>query len=91
MCCADFQNYLVIADLKKESLAEAWNNEYAQMLRKRHLEHNLEGTLCYNCLKNCVSALKPLRTEYAIPFDILNYDKSKEIEKRIQNWQSIDI
>lgn len=91
MCCADFQNYLVIADLKKESLAEAWNNEYAQMLRKRHLEHNLEGTLCYNCLKNCVSTLKPLRTEYAVPFDIFNYDKSKEIEKRIQNWQSIVI
>ena len=67
---------------KKESLAEAWNNEYAQMLRKRHLEHNLEGTLCYNCLKNCVSTLKPLRTEYAVPFDIFNYDKSKEIEKK---------
>lgn len=90
MCCADFQNYLVIADLNKESLTDAWHNDYAQKLRKRHLEHNLQGTLCYNCLENCVSAIKPLREEYAVSFDILNYDKSKEIEKRIQIWQSVN-
>lgn len=90
MCCADFQNYLVIADLNQESLADAWNNQYAQELRKRHINHNLEGTICYNCLKNCVSDIKPLREEYAVPFDILSYDKSEEIEERIQTWQSVN-
>ena len=91
MCCADFQNYLVIADLNKENLADARNNPYAQDLRKRQLEHNLEGTLCYNCLKNCVSALKPIREEYGVPFDAFHYDKSEEIEKRIRAWKSVEV
>lgn len=91
MCCADFQNYLVVADLNTESLADAWNNDYAQMLRKRHLEHDLKDTLCYGCLENCVNAVKPLREEYAVSFDMLNYDKSEEIEKRIRIWQSTDV
>ncbi len=90
MCCTDFQNYLVAADLNKESLEHAWHNEYAQKLRKRHLDHSLEGTLCYDCLKNCVYDIKPLREEYAVPFDIHKWDKSEEIEKRIQNWQSVN-
>ena len=34
MCCTDFQNYLAVADLHKESLASAWVNEYAVKLRK---------------------------------------------------------
>lgn len=90
MCCADFQNYLVIADLNNENLAEAWHNDYAQMLRKCHLEHNLKGTLCYNCLENCIKDIKPMREEYAVPFDAFDFDKSDEIEKRIRIWQSKD-
>jgi len=84
MCCADFQNYLVIADLKKDDLEEAWNNEYAQRLRKQHLEHKTEGTLCYDCLKNCVSNIHPLREEYAIKFDSVTWDKSEEIADRVR-------
>lgn len=87
MCCADFQNYLVVADLNKDSLADAWNNQYAQELRKRHLDHKLEGTICANCIYNCNEICYPLVKEYASMFDIQKYDKSAEIEERISKWQ----
>lgn len=88
MCCTDFQNYLIVADLNQESLEHAWHNEYAQRLRKCHLDHHLEGTLCYTCLENCISDIKPLREAYAVPFDMRMWDKSEEIGKRIHRWQS---
>jgi MoaA/NifB/PqqE/SkfB family radical SAM enzyme len=88
MCCADFQNYLAIADLRKESLQNAWNNHYAQDLRKRHLNHNLIGTICANCIYNHKEVCYPLVKEYANLFDIKKYDKSIEIEKRINRWKN---
>ncbi|MBD5555761.1 MAG: radical SAM protein [Roseburia sp.] len=87
MCCADFQNYLAIADLKKESLQEAWNNQYAQKLRKCHLNHKLEGTICANCIYNHREPCYPLVKEYANLFDMSDYDKSAEIEERIMTWK----
>lgn len=87
MCCSDFQNYLVIADLKKDRLVDSWNNKYAQQLRRKHLDHNLEGTICNNCIKNCISKVQPLREEYATIVDVQNWDKSNEIISRIQNWE----
>lgn len=86
MCCADFQNYLAIADLNKESLEEAWNNHYAQELRKRHLGHNLEGTLCYNCLNDCTNDIRPLNPDLAFSYDITSYSKEDEIKDRIDKW-----
>ncbi len=64
-CCVDFQNYLVVADLNKISLSEAWTNETFINLRGKHLTNNLEGTLCYNCLYNKTSPVTPLTPEYA--------------------------
>lgn len=89
LCCADFQNYLAIADLKKEALKDAWYNEYAQELRKRHLDHNLEGTICANCINNTNKGCYPLVAEYANVFDIERYDKSLEIEQRISKWRGM--
>lgn len=85
MCCMDFQNYLVVSDLNKESLKDAWNNSYACDLRKRHLDHTLEGTMCFNCINNCTEFAQPLRAEYASRVNLDEWDKSEEIMKRIQN------
>lgn len=65
ICCADFQNYLVVADLNKCSLKDAWHNEIFVEIRRRHLENNLEGTLCYNCLYNKNTNVEPLMPQYA--------------------------
>lgn len=88
LCCVDYQNYLAVADLNTESLKEAWNNSYACELRRKHLEHNLKGTMCYNCLKNCNETVRPLRRDLAAEVDINEWDKTKEILTRIQNWES---
>lgn len=89
MCCSDFQNYLVIADLKKDKLVDAWNNTYAQELRKKHIEYRLEGTICENCINNCINSAKPLREEYAEHVDIQTWDKSGEIISRINKYKNI--
>lgn len=86
MCCVDFQNYLVAADLNKESLKDAWNNLYACNLRERHLQHDLKGTMCFNCLNNCNEPVEPLRKEYATEVIMDKWDKSEEIAKRINEW-----
>ena len=90
LCCVDYQNYLAVADLNTESLKEAWNNSYARELRRRHLEHNLKGTMCYNCLKNCNETVVPLRQDLASEVDTNEWDKTKEILARIQNWESAE-
>ncbi|MCX6077373.1 MAG: radical SAM protein [Campylobacterales bacterium] len=66
-CVVDYQNALVTADLSKVTIVEAWNNEEFQKLRKKHLEDNLEGTLCYNCLKNKNAQFEPLNKEIFKP------------------------
>ena len=87
LCCTDFQNYLVVSDLKEESLKDAWHNEYAQKLRKCHIENNLEGTLCYNCVYNCETEVAPLREQYGISFDYKEFNQKNCIEDRIQKWK----
>lgn len=82
-CCADFQNYLVVSDLNKESLEQAWNNEVFQELRKKHVEDNLKGTLCYNCMKNVDSSIKPLIEELSTRIVEKNFDKTEEIKDKI--------
>lgn len=87
MCCVDFQNYLVVADLNKERLKDAWNNSFACSLRTRHLQQNLKGTMCFNCLNNCNDPVEPLRKEYATEITVDNWDKSEAIAKRVREWE----
>lgn len=67
-CCVDFQNYLVMADLNKVSLADAWNSETYQQLRHCHLSNSLKGTMCYNCIYNKNEKMEPILAEYATIF-----------------------
>ena len=64
-CCADFQNYLAVADLNEVSLKDAWDSEAFCKLRDKHLTDSLEGTLCYNCAYNCKQSIAPLVSKYA--------------------------
>lgn len=64
-CCADYQNYLAVADLNTHSLKDAWQDEVFLDLRKRHLENKLQGVLCYNCLYGKKAKIKPLLPQCA--------------------------
>jgi len=48
-CCIDFKRDLLLADLKTMSLSDAWLSENAVNFRKRHLEKQVEGTMCFGC------------------------------------------
>lgn len=83
-CCADFQNYLVVADLNNEKLNDSWNGEILMELRKMHIEHNLKGNLCYNCINNTNIEIKPLRDDLSVKYDVKTFDKTEEIIERIE-------
>jgi len=83
-CCADFQNYLAIADLNTISLEFAWSNKEFQILRRMHLENKLEGTLCYNCFKNENVDIKPIKQELSTRYNSISFDKTEEIINRIR-------
>jgi radical SAM protein with 4Fe4S-binding SPASM domain len=49
-CGDDINNQIFIADLKKMSLKDAWYCDNMKSLRKAHIDANLTGTVCENCL-----------------------------------------
>lgn len=80
ICCVDFQNYLVVADLNEMSLKEAWNCETVKKIRKKHLENDLKGTACYNCINNSNSKIQPLVKKFATISEN-NLDKNIKVVK----------
>ena len=48
-------------------LEEAFYSERFVSLRRRHLENNLEGTLCYNCVNNKLAPIEPLNNALHTP------------------------
>lgn len=78
ICCQDFENLTVVADLHEEPIIEAWNNTKFTEFRKKYLTYNLKGTLCYNCVNNTVERVIPLTPSVA------HYTTSDELEKCLQ-------
>jgi len=85
-CCVDFQNYLVIADLNKVSLQEAWHSESFQKFRKKHLEKNVEGSICHNCVTNARSCFSPLNPEFATLIDFEKIYDDNDVKSRIEKY-----
>ena len=65
LCSVDLENYLAVADLNKLSLKEAWESDLFVEMRQRHLEGNLEGTLCHQCIQGVFEGLRPLNPQLA--------------------------
>ena len=63
VCCNDYNNNLAVIDLKKVSLKDAYYSEEMASFRRRHIENNLKGTLCFNCLHNKNEKISPLNKE----------------------------
>ena len=85
-CCADFQNYMVYADLNQTSLKDAWNNEVITKLRKAHLEGKIDGLPCVTCAYGKNSEWHPAIEKYATVCkpDIFG---GCDIEKRITEYE----
>lgn len=91
LCCADYQNYVVVEDLNNMSLKEAWYSEKFQKIRQRHIDEKLEGTLCYNCLKNTVSYIKPISEEFAYPYCQSSNEDLDMVRSRIDRLLESDV
>jgi radical SAM protein with 4Fe4S-binding SPASM domain len=60
-CCADFDNELVVANLRETPLQEAWNSEKMIHLRRMHLSNRIPtDVMCYNCIHNKNYPIKPI-------------------------------
>ena len=64
-CCNDYQNMLVMEDLSKVPVKDAWEGQHARDLRRRHLTGDLHGSLCHNCIHGCNEPVKALRGDLA--------------------------
>lgn len=62
---ADFENMLIVADLNKVSLKDAWYGNKMKEVRQMFLEDKLEGTVCHGCVHHCHSPASALMPEYA--------------------------
>ena len=63
-CCSEAFNYLVVEDVNKLSLQEAWHSKAMQNIRKRHLENDIGGTQCYKCIFGVEEGqIKPLNED----------------------------
>lgn len=85
ICCQDFENLTVVADLHNESISSAWTNECFTNFRERYLSHKLDGTLCRNCLCNTNESVVPLNHQVA--YYEISETKLKNLEGRIKQLE----
>lgn len=88
-CCADFNNYVAIADLNKISLEEAWNCETFIKLRKSILESLNNESLCFNCIHNLKNEFKPLNKELSSNVFIKDIYANDIVLKRIKKFENL--
>jgi len=49
-CCEDINHRIPVANLSKMTLREAWYCDNMKILRQKHIEGKLSGTVCEKCL-----------------------------------------
>jgi MoaA/NifB/PqqE/SkfB family radical SAM enzyme len=49
-CCFDATSNWIMGDLTKQSFMEAWNSPEFVKLREAHLQKDVRGTICENCI-----------------------------------------
>lgn len=90
LCCIDFQNFLVIEDLNDMSLEDAWTSEKFQQIRQKHIDGNLEKTLCYNCINDTCSIVEPISEAFAAPYNHNSGKRKEMIQTRIDRLLNLD-
>ncbi len=85
-CCTDFENQLVYADLKKESLEASWHNEKITFLRKQHLAKKILENMCYNCIydKKCLGKALDSNLSENLDEDVF---ASENVLKRVKKYR----
>lgn len=89
-CCVDFENYLIVADLNKISLKEAWNCDKFKELRQKHIDKNVKGLMCQNCCNYSKREFEPLQNEFATKIDFRQLYDEKPIIERIEKYRGLN-
>jgi cytidyltransferase-like protein len=84
---ADYENWLVVADLNKESLGDAWYGENMQKIRKAFIEDNMEGLICDGCVHHCEKSSQPIMPGLANHNPEMNSDRL--VRERIAEFPDI--
>jgi cytidyltransferase-like protein len=63
---ADYENMLVVADLNKESLRDAWYGDNMKRVRQAFIDDKLDGLICDGCAHHCQKQSKPIMPELAV-------------------------
>ena len=63
-CVIDYSRDLVVGDLNQSTLTEIWEGEVYKKFRRRHLNRDLKGLICHNCMNNAHESVDPLMPEY---------------------------
>jgi cytidyltransferase-like protein len=63
---ADYENWLVVADLNKTSLKDAWSGENMKRVRQAFIDDKMEGIICDSCVHHCEKPSKPIMPELAV-------------------------
>ena len=80
-CCADFDNDLIYSKYNpQENLTKQYNSESMKYLRKKHLSHNLDNTICKNCVFNTNEKFKKLQN--------IDYKKQDLNKKKIDHLKN---
>ena len=88
LCCIDYQNYLALCDLREISLIEAWHAPLFQQMRQRHIQKDLAGTLCHNCINQVITQIEPLREDLAT---LVDFQAQSNQNKETQRERLYDI
>jgi len=89
-CCVDFENYLIVADLNKMSLKDAWVSEKFKELRQRHLDRNVDGLMCQNCRNFSTKSFEPYQPEYSTKIDFEKFYNDQYIIDRIKKYEEAE-
>ncbi len=50
LCCEDFNEELIVGNIKDHSITEIWNNNYSNGIRRQHLnQETIKISVCKNC------------------------------------------
>jgi len=64
LCCSEALNYMVIEDINKLSLKDAWHSKAMAEIRTRHINGNVSNTQCYRCIFDTQTSVEPLNYEF---------------------------
>lgn len=82
VCALDEGGFGIIDDVNNKSLKEAWNGDKFQAVRMKHINNDLSGFVCGNCLNCEHNEIKSFYSEYSQFEGCLSYSLREEAIKR---------